>query len=373
MKEERLKDSIKRILRSEEREIQEGFDDIELLRLKNEALKLFRKEKEKEAPGLHKFIYAGLKIAASLVLIIGISTLIYFMIGDQKSLLAELAVDPVENQNNTETRLILSDGSQIEIDSDESFLEYDKLGKTVEIDSDNTLMLSSEDKKKEAPACHKLLVPYGKQSKIILSDGTIVWLNSGSYLLYPQVFSGKKREVFLKGEAYFDVARIESQPFIVQTSDIKVEVLGTAFNVMAYNEDTNIEAVVIEGSVKVSDSGTHLLGKKSTILLPGQMASYSKNSKDINTSYVNMEQFVSWKDGYFFCKEISLEKLTQKLSRYYNTRVTIENQVLKNMTFSGKLENRKSLEETLKIICVSTRLNYQKDNENGFIIQNEEL
>jgi len=142
MKEERLKEIIGRILRSEEREIQEGFDDIELLKLKNEALKLFRDEQKKGTPGFYKIIYTGLKIAASLVLIIGISTLIYFMTNNQQSHLDELAVDLREIQDITETRLILSDGSEIEIDSDDSFIEYDKLGEKVEIDSDNTLLLA---------------------------------------------------------------------------------------------------------------------------------------------------------------------------------------------------------------------------------------
>ena len=215
---------------------------------------------------------------------------------------------------------------------------------------------------------NSLFVPFGKQSKIVLSDGTSVWLNSGSVMSYPQNFKGKSREVYLRGEAYFEVTKDKLHPFIVQTANVEIEVLGTSFNVMAYDDDIDVEAVLIEGSVKISESGM-LFNKNNTILSPGQKANYCKKTKNINVSNVNTELYVSWKDGYFLYEEISMDCLIETLNRYYNSNIFIKGSALEKIVFSGKLENRKSLEETLQIICKSTRLNYYKNNENEYIIE----
>ncbi len=367
MKVDRLKEIIKLVLQDEAKQVQGNFNKKETSDFRERLVKEFR-----EVPKLKKkektVYFTVLKIAAAVLMLISVSVGIYLISENTLPDQFYEAENIDHNQNNEGTVLILSDGSEIGISSDESIIEYDKLGQKVKIDSDSTLILDKENQEMETSALHELMVPYGKQSKIILSDGSMVWLNSGTTMLYPQEFRGKKREIYLIGEAYFEVSENKSKPFVVHTHDIEIEVLGTAFNVLAYEENTNVEAVLVEGSVKVGRSDDHILRNKSIVLSPGQMASYSKKDKSISTEDVNTEPYISWKDGYFLCESISLQNLTQKLSRYYNKQIIVSNDALIQRKFSGKLENREELEDILEIICLSKRLSYVRENENLYRI-----
>ena len=148
---------------------------------------------------------------------------------------------------------------------------------------------------------NQLIVPFGKQSKIILSDQTEVWLNAGSRLIYPTVFRGGKRKVQLQGEAYFKVSKDKSNPFIVETSNSKIKVLGTSFNVKAYPGEKVEETVLVEGAVLLN-VGDQIFGKE-VQLKPEQRIVLSGTDYSYSVSKVDVRDYTSWIDGLFVFNE----------------------------------------------------------------------
>jgi transmembrane sensor len=317
---------------------------------------------------VRKITGSVLKVAAAILVLLSVSIITYNLI-NRNNFQAEppISVIPPTSSN---TELILSDGSSIQVESDKSFIYYDKEGQNVEIDSIKTVSLITENAK-ETPASYinTIVVPYGKRSSLTLSDGTVIFLNSGSSLSYPPLFTGKSRKVYLSGEAYFIVTKNESLPFIVETSDLSIRVLGTEFNICAYNEDPNVETVLVTGSLKVSDMKPSILKKNSTILTPGQMATYSKETGEITDTDVYPELYVSWKDGYSIFNRIDLESLVIKLSRFYNKPIEILDNDLKSITFSGKLEQKQLIDEVMDIISQASHFTYIDEGERILILE----
>ena len=193
------------------------------------------------------------------------------------------------------------------------------------------------------------MVPYGKRSQVTLADNSTIWLNSGSKLVYPVRFANDKREVYLEGEALFDVARNENLPFHVLTKSLEIKVLGTVFDLSAYDEDSVINTVLEKGSVEVVYN-KNMFGASRSTLIPGNLASYCLNDKSVVVQDVNTKDFTSWKDGYLTLEKKSLESITRRLSRYYNVTIEFENPELAKETFSGYLDLRNSALQVLGMI-----------------------
>ncbi|MGY0037823.1 FecR family protein [Pedobacter sp. NJ-S-72] len=185
--------------------------------------------------------------------------------------------------------------------------------------------------------------PRGGQYRIILPDGTKVWLNSSSSLKFPEQFTSNERNVELKGEAYFEVAKNASKPFKVTVNSTVVKVLGTHFNIMAYNDDPFIKTTLLEGSVQLSNITTL------DILKPGQQAVINKSGfvKVINT---DTEQSIAWKNGYFFFNRANLKDIMKQLSRWYNIDVIYKGKMPVEEEFVGKIKRDSELSKTLKIL-----------------------
>ncbi|MFA4869411.1 MAG: FecR domain-containing protein [Pedobacter sp.] len=186
--------------------------------------------------------------------------------------------------------------------------------------------------------------PRGGQFQLILSDGTKVWLNSISSLKYPAEFKGNERHVVLTGEAYFEVAKNNKMPFIVNVGKTKVEVLGTHFNVMAYNDEKNSAITLLEGAVMVSNK----ISTNGIMLKPGQQANIGKDQL-INITEADTEQSVAWKDGYFQFSRSNIEDVMKQLSRWYDIEVVFEGDVPK-FELVGKIRKSVNLSQVLKIL-----------------------
>jgi ferric-dicitrate binding protein FerR (iron transport regulator) len=184
---------------------------------------------------------------------------------------------------------------------------------------------------------------------VTLADNSTIWLNSGSKLVYPVRFAKDKREVYLEGEALFDVAHNESHPFYVVTKGLEIKVLGTVFDLSAYDEDSAINTVLERGLVEVIYKRS-LFGSSHTRLVPGKMASYNLSNKEVVLQDVNTKDFTSWKDGYLALEKKSLESIARRLSRYYNVSIEFENPELAKETFSGYLDLRNSAIQVLGMI-----------------------
>ncbi|MGN6435633.1 MAG: FecR family protein [Agriterribacter sp.] len=191
---------------------------------------------------------------------------------------------------------------------------------------------------------HTLENPAGSKTiNIILSDGSKVWLNSGSKLTYPAIFTGSKREVNIIGEALFEVKRDTKKPFIVKKGSTQVKVLGTVFNVKAYAESKAVEVTLVKGKVIVQDSETN----RSTTLSAGQQAKVG-NSFDV-VKAPDVEAAVAWKNETFIFNNQSIEEIGHTLSRWYNVEVEFKNNHLNDL-FSGIISREASLNETVEML-----------------------
>jgi ferric-dicitrate binding protein FerR (iron transport regulator) len=191
---------------------------------------------------------------------------------------------------------------------------------------------------------NQLIIPYGKTSEVILSDGTTVFLNAGSRLIYPESFTGKTREVFLSGEAFFDVKKDANRPFIVQLDVFRVKVFGTRFNVSAYPTDNIVETVLAEGRVSMFKNNARLLDKPIE-LIPNQLASFDRTTKETSLKTVNTDNYILWTTGVLKFESADLQRIVQRLERYYNIRIEINDSDLGSLHISGKLELKNDPDE----------------------------
>lgn len=190
---------------------------------------------------------------------------------------------------------------------------------------------------------YELSTPQGGTYQITLSDGTKVWLNAGSSLIYPAEFASDQRMVTLLGEGYFEVKKEQNRAFRVRSRDQIVEVLGTSFNVNAYPSNKNINTTLLDGKVKVGDGM-----QKAIVLKPGQQATYAAGS-DIKVAEVNTAVFVGWKNGLFHFEETPLREALQQIGRWYDLDVQYQGTVTSSY-FYGQMERNKPLKDVLEIL-----------------------
>lgn len=195
---------------------------------------------------------------------------------------------------------------------------------------------------------HTVVVPEGKDMKLILADGTQVWLNANSRLIYPTAFKGKNREVELQGEGYFKVTHDAYHPFIVKAGDMQTSVLGTEFNVNAFDQ-SNPHVTLVEGSVKVSSVLTHktetqVAGK---IIVPGEDAVLNEQGKII-VSHVDTDDVACWKDGIQLFNDASLREIVLQLGSWYNVNVVCHDESLLNTHLRYMYNRRNGIEEAIK-------------------------
>jgi len=214
---------------------------------------------------------------------------------------------------------------------------------------------------------NELNVPYGKKFNLKLSDGTLVVLNSGTSLKFPVKFiKGKKREVFISGEAFFDVHSDKEHPFIVNAEDLNVEVLGTKFNVSAYPEDNNIDVVLVEGGVSLYDEGIESYRNKIT---PNTKGTYNKSLKNITTERVNISIYTGWMKGVLVFRNMSFNNILKKLERNYNVQIKNNNKRLSKEVFNASFNNE-NISKVLSYFVETSGITYKiSEEDNSKIIE----
>ncbi len=209
---------------------------------------------------------------------------------------------------------------------------------------------------------HQMTVPYGKRARLLLSDGTSISMNSGSRLIYRTEMRGKRREVYLNGEAFLDVARDESRPFIVKTDRLDVSVLGTSFNVKAYPYEEKQSVVLVSG--KVSVLGDML--DRDYVMAPDQMFSYSSLNCDVSIDTVNPEDYICWKSDLLNLDSDSLQNVLMQLTRRYNVDFVYDN-ALRDISMTGKLDLSDGLEAALESISLVAGIKYRREGDSWII------
>lgn len=201
---------------------------------------------------------------------------------------------------------------------------------------------------------NKLVVSYGKRAHVTLCDGTKIWANAGTVLLFPTRFEDKKREIYVDGEIYIDVTPNPEKPFIVKTSDMGIKVLGTSFYVSAYRKDAEKSIVLVTGKVEVAASNG-----RTVRILPNDRFRQSADRYVVDK--VNVEDYGSWKDGQLSFRNTELSGILKQLSRYYNVKIVYDKQ--RPITCSGKLNLDDTIEQLLNTITETAPVVISKEND----------
>ena len=286
----------------------------------------------------------AMSAAASVVIVLCCCLFVYYRANTEQKL--SVAVQKiVPGQYNAV--LEMADGATYQLGEQQYFLQ-ERTGNQIKVDSTvlSYLPVNNKSGLSQDIVYNKLSVPKGGEYRIELEDGTKVWINSASRLRYPVVFSGDTREVYLEGEAYFEVRRDSSRPFIVHAGDQRVTVLGTSFGMTCYANEVNDYTTLVSGKVKVELQQ----GKQAFVLKPGTQVEYNKESGMVRERRVDVAEFVAWKEGKYVFKQKRLEDILSTLSRWYDFEVFYQNSEMKEVLFSGELRRFDDFNYLLQLI-----------------------
>lgn len=307
---------------------------------------------KKKTYTLHFLKYVA---AASILLAIG------FFLYNQSEPDEEIA-DPtahlIVGENLDEEEIYLITGTETTAFSKDVHVQFDKSGSAIiqEVDGGNSKVVQTGK-----TVMNKLVVPYGKRSQITLADGSKVWLNSGSVLEFPSTFAGNTRSVNLTGEMYVDVTKDPNKPFLVNTPDLQIKVYGTQFNISAYQDDSAQSVVLVSGSVSVKSNTS-----KETYLSPNEMLVYS--NQGMEKREVDINKFISWKEGYIMLEDTPIDDVLKHLERYYNLSFNIQEDInLKSRTCTGKLYLSDNLDNVMATISLLSAIKYTRDEKTIYI------
>ncbi|RTE52126.1 DUF4974 domain-containing protein [Arenibacter aquaticus] len=217
------------------------------------------------------------------------------------------------------------------------------------------------------PIYNELSVPYGKSFKLVLSDGTRIHLNSGSSIKYPVKFTNStKRQVFLSGEAFFEVTKDASHPFVVRVNDLNVRVLGTKFNVSSYPEEDDVNTVLVEGSVALHQNMSDFNLEGAVFLEPGNKGVWNPNSKETKIEEVDTNLYTSWMEGRLIFRNTPFKVMRKKLERHYNVSIVNRNKILEEKTYNAVFDVE-SIEQVFRTLQEIYAIEYVI-NENNIII-----
>lgn len=207
-------------------------------------------------------------------------------------------------------------------------------------------------------------VPLGSRSKVLLADGTLVNLNSGSELQYSSDFSDNKRIVSLSGEAYFNVKSDKEHPFLVKTDDFVVKVTGTHFNVCSYKENSYISTTLTEGKIELQIDGSD----QNFEIKPGEKFELNRETKEFVLENADLETETAWKDGEFIFRNIPFPELVKRLERWYDVRLNYSDSELKNYAYTGKFKNQETIWQVLDALKLTSPIDYRKSTFREFTI-----
>lgn len=299
--------------------------------------------------------YLASSVAAAVVLFLAIGCY-FWMVGDDKSslplaLLEEKSIDSLPDDEI----VLVENGSWVQLKNGATIM-HDNIGKPSVKDS----QIKKKVLATKTGNLNQIIVPKGKRANIIFSDGTQIYVNADTRVIYPAVFAKDKREILVTGEAYLDVTPDSSRPFIVKTNAFNVKVLGTQFNVCVYGDEPKASVVLVEGRVEV-ENDKHV----KEVLAPNQMIELG--NKGVSIKEVDVFEYICWKDNLMQVNDRKVGDVLNKLARYYGRTIVFDKEIAE-IPLSGKLDLRGSLEDVVEIICQSLFLRQETDKENNIII-----
>lgn len=305
---------------SQESYLQEKFMQEQAYDSRRAARNIFTRKSKKQ-----KHIRLWQSAAASLILLIGVS--IWFIASQRPAHTPEQLSTSYPVPGSKHATLLLSDGTSLTLDSTLTDTIVKRDGTKALVSADNITYTEAKDN--TITTYHTLNIPKGGEYLVTLEDGTTVHLNSDSHLRYPTKFTGDKRQVFLSGEAYFDVAKNPEKPFIVQTDNVIIKVYGTIFNMNTRNS-RKVQTVLVEGSVGIWTKAD----KKEYRLSPSQLASYNAEEQKMEIQEVDTRFYTAWQEGLFLFNNVTLEHALEELSRWYDINIFYSSESLRKQRVS---------------------------------------
>ncbi|SFG61985.1 FecR family protein [Pedobacter insulae] len=324
--------------------VEQSFSALQSALLYQQIIADSRFKAEPKKTGTRKLVYSLMGAAAALIIVASITLLKYNnreKTAEQKTDLAAAAIAPGSNK----AVLTLANGKKIVLTDLENGLVLEQNGIKITKTKDGQLVYDASaadaGSTTETPAYNTVQTPLGGQYKIILPDGTHVWLNANSSLKYPASFDlAADREVSLTGEGYFEVAHNKQKPFFVNTNGQRLKVLGTHFNVNAYADEPQTVTTLIEGSVAVTAN------EEQQILKPGEQTLLDQDG--LSVGQADIEAALAWKNGYFILKDEELGSIMRKIARWYNVEVVFTQESLKKKTLGGATPRSENLDEVIR-------------------------
>jgi transmembrane sensor len=294
--------------------------------------------------------------AASILIMIAVGS--FFIRRDKKTEMVNQVPGATKQEirpGSNKAVLTLSSGEQIVLtDPHSGVLAKEGAAKIIKKEN-GELVYNLENKpakQSDKPIYNTITVPRGGQYQLVLSDGSKVLLNAASSLTYPAEFNGRYRNVELKGEGYFEVAKNASKPFIVKANDVEVRVLGTHFNISAYSDDANITTTLIEGAVSMNK------GKQARLLAPGQQGISAYTTGEISVQPANIEQTMGWVKGKFVFKDLNIKEIMKIAGRWYDIEVEYRGNV-QSKKFGGTTSRFSNITELLDYMKITGGVNYK--------------
>lgn len=247
-----------------------------------------------------------------------------------------------------------ADSVKVELNNGRQIKRIKSEGSSVTNLEDKIALKTDDPKALQAKSYNTVSTPSGERVAMVLSDGTVVYLTSNSYLKYPSTFDKDKREVTLVGRAYFEVKKSKI-PFIVNTSDMNIEVLGTSFDVESRNSGSSASVILVEGSVKVFAEG------RSKVIFPDEQISLHRQTKEITVKNVDSRLLTMWKDGVLIVHGQSFKEVVESLSSWYGVKIVDRTGVSEYEKFNGRFD-REDIEAAIKAVCISASIKYKIEN-----------
>ena len=284
------------------------------------------------------------------VILLFVSMGIFWFVNEEEQEVENVAVTKIEH-GSMKAQLVLANGRRVDL-VPETNLQLEEEGGTRILTLDNMVKYSGMDSlvgQSTEVKYNTLIVPRGGEFSLELADGTRVWLNTESKLRYPVAFTGDERRVEMDGEVYFEVAKNREKPFVVTVNGVDIRVLGTSFNVSAYQED--VVNTFVTGKVQLKK------GDEQVVLLPNQQAIWSDDK--FKVKQVDARNYVLWKEGIFYFEDVDLEMILDDMARWYNVNIFYVNPTLKKMKFSVEIKRYEDINEILRRIEQTKRVKFE--------------
>lgn len=301
-----------------------------------------------------RYIYFG--AAAVFMILFGITSILLYNMKENIDVVQQSSffITPGESR----AVLTSADGRKIELFQNmaDTLIQCD--GSIVNVSGKS---LAYEENDSKEISYNQLDIPRKGEFFLTLSDGTKVWLNSESSLKYPVCFNSDERKVYLKGEAFFEVTKNAGKPFIVEFGKASVKVLGTSFNIRAYEDETKTHTTLVKGCVQLSIHGSRLQ------LNPDEQGIIDLQSGDLIKRKVDVNLYISWKDGRFVFENQTLEEMMNTLERWYDLKIFYVNQSVRNVSFSGNLKRYDNFDEIIELLEMTGLARFKTDGNVVYI------